>query len=151
MNGLFVRALFAFLALPGVVAIAVPLLLFERTWPPTGTAWFGAPMCAVGFTILALTVRDFYLLGRGTLAPWAPPSQLVTAGLYRFSRNPMYVGVVCLVSGWALLFRSGPLALYAASLLVVFHLRIVWGEEPWLARTHGAAWRAYAARVPRWL
>ena len=61
----------------------------------------------------------------------------MTAGLYRFSRNPMYVGVLCLVSGLALLFRSASLALYAASLLVVFHLRVVLGEEPWLARTHG--------------
>ena len=151
MNGLFIRALIAFLAMPGVVAVAVPLLLFDRSWPPAGVAWGGVVLCGVGFTLLALAVRDFHVIGRGTLAPWAPPLRLVTAGLYRFSRNPMYVGVLILVSGWALLFRSAPLALYAAGLLVAFHLRVVLGEEPWLARTHGAAWQAFADGVPRWV
>jgi protein-S-isoprenylcysteine O-methyltransferase Ste14 len=151
VNALFVRALFAFLALPGIVAFAAPLLVFKRTWPPVGWAWIGAVVLAVGFVLLAMTVRDFYVLGRGTLAPWSPPTRLVVAGLYRFSRNPMYVGVLCIVLGWAILFRSGSLAVYAAALAVVFHVRVVWGEEPWLARTHGAEWQAYAARVPRWM
>jgi protein-S-isoprenylcysteine O-methyltransferase Ste14 len=151
MNGLFLRALVAFLALPGIVAFAVPLLLFDRTWPPAGIAWGGSVLCVVGVTLLALTVGDFYVVGRGTLAPWAPPQRLVTIGLYRWSRNPMYVAVLMLVGGWALLFRSAPLALYAAGLLVAFHLRVVLGEEPWLARRHGPAWQAYADRVPRWV
>ena len=151
MNVLFVRALFAFLALPGVVAFAVPLLAFDRTWPPAGWAWLGAIVLIIGFVIVALTIRDFYVLGRGTLAPWAPPARLVVAGLYRFSRNPMYVGVLCVVLGWAILFRSAPLALYAAGLLALFHARIIWGEEPWLARTHGSTWEVYVRAVPRWI
>lgn len=144
------RALLAFLALPGIVAFAVPLALFARRWPPAGWAWFGVPVLSVGCTILALTVRGFHVHGRGTLAPWAPPKNLVMTGLYRYSRNPMYVGVLAIVYGWALLFRSGPLALYAVTLLVAFHLRVVFGEEPWLARTHGAAWEAYVRNVRRW-
>jgi protein-S-isoprenylcysteine O-methyltransferase Ste14 len=151
VNALFVRALVAFLALPGIVAFAVPLLAFDRTWPPAEWAWIGVVVLAVGLVLLALTVRDFHVLGRGTLAPWSPPTLLVVAGLYRFSRNPMYVGVLCIVLGWATLFRSGPLAAYAAALAVMFHIRVLWGEEPWLARTHGVQWQEYAARVPRWL
>jgi len=147
---LWLRALLAFLALPGIVAFAVPWLLRPRPqaagFTPVATA-----LLAVGIGILAWCVRDFHVTGRGTLAPWAPPRHLVTGGLYRLSRNPMYLGVLCIVSAWALGFRSRTLAAYAAVLLVAFHLRVVLVEEPWLARTHGEAWRDYASRVPRWL
>ena len=43
------------------------------------------------------------------------------------------------------------LLLYALIVMLAFHLRVVFGEEPWLARTHGRKWDDYAARVPRWL
>ena len=149
-DGIFLRALVAFLALPGIVAFAVPLLLLR---PPgrTRLAPDGAIVLAVGLVVLFACVREFYVAGKGTLAPWSPPRNLVTSGLYRWSRNPMYVGVLLVVSGWALGFRSGALALYAAALVVAFHLRVVLGEEPWLARTHGDAWEAYRRRVPRWI
>jgi protein-S-isoprenylcysteine O-methyltransferase Ste14 len=41
--------------------------------------------------------------------------------------------------------------IYALAVVVAFHLRVVFGEEPWLARTHGEAWQRYRAQVPRWL
>lgn len=150
MNGLFVRALLAFLALPGVVAFAVPLLLL-RPASVSGFTTPGAIVLAAGCAVLLACVREFYVAGRGTLAPWAPPRVLVTSGLYRRSRNPMYVGVLLIVTGWALGFRSGALAIYVACLALAFHLRVVLGEEPWLARTHAAAWEDYRSRVPRWL
>lgn len=146
------RALLAFLALPGVVAIAVP------AWFAAGSLSHGGEFHAVGllplalgFVLLMWCVRDFYVSGRGTLAPWSPPRHLVTTGLYRYSRNPMYVAVTTMLMGWALAFASPALALYAAIVVVAFQLRVVLGEEPWLARTHGAAWAEYRARVPRWL
>jgi protein-S-isoprenylcysteine O-methyltransferase Ste14 len=95
-------------------------------------------------------VRDFYVAGKGTLAPWDPPRHLVVAGLYRYTRNPMYVAVTLLLIGWAWTFAASGLLFYAAGVALAFHLRVVFGEEPWLARTHGDAWRDYAARVPRW-
>jgi protein-S-isoprenylcysteine O-methyltransferase Ste14 len=147
----FLRALFAFLALPGVIAFAIPLLLFR---PPAAYGAFrplGAGVLSLGLLILALCVRDFYVLGKGTLAPWDPPRRLVIKGLYRYSRNPMYVGVLLIVAGWALGFQSIALMIYALGLLVAFHLRVVLAEEPFLARTHGPAWIAYSASVPRWV
>lgn len=147
-SGLFCRALIAFLALPGMVAYVVPWLLR----PPR------APMHTIGFlplgvgTLLLLwCVRDFYIAGRGSLAPWAPPERLVIVGLYRVSRNPMYIAVLTILCGWALLFAAGGLFAYAVCIAVAFHARVVMYEEPWLARTHGAAWETYRARVPRWL
>lgn len=149
---MFLRALFAFLVLPGVVAIAIPALLGLREigaggeFVPVGLLPLGA-----GFVLLLWCVRDFYVAGKGTLAPWSPPRHLVTTGLYRHSRNPMYVAVTMMLGGWAVCFWSPTLAVYAASVAVGFHLRVLFGEEPWLARTHGAAWSEYEAKVPRWL
>ena len=144
----FVQALFAFLALPGMVAFVVPWLLRPRGVEPHA---HGAAILLAGVVLLLWCVRDFYIAGRGTLAPWAPPKRLVIVGLYRFSRNPMYIAVLLVLCGWATMFRSTTLWTYAAFIALAFHLRVVFGEEPWLSSTHGAEWTAYRARVPRWL
>jgi protein-S-isoprenylcysteine O-methyltransferase Ste14 len=54
------------------------------------------------------------------------------------------------VLGWAVSFNSPALFIYTVIVAVAFHFRVVLGEEPWLARTHGAQWQEYARRVPRW-
>ena len=145
---LFWRAVVAFLSLPGVVAFVVPWLL-----RPRGAALHEAGLLPLGagLVLLLWCVRDFYVAGRGSLAPWAPPERLVTVGLYRVSRNPMYLAVLLILVGWAATFGARALWLYAGLVAVTFQLRVVYGEEPWLARRHGGAWTAYRARVPRWL
>jgi len=151
MNSLFLKALFAFLALPGMVAFVIPLLLIT---PASRRVWvepWGLVPLVLGVVVLALTVREFYVAGRGTLAPWSPPRTLVTSGLYRYSRNPMYVGVLLILCGWAIGLWSWVLAIYAAGIAIAVHVRVLVSEEPFLARTHGAAWTAYRARVGRWL
>lgn len=149
---MFLRALFAFLACPGVVALLVPLCIAWNRHP-AGAPWFpiGLAMLTLGLSLLLWCVRDFYVAGKGTLAPWSPPRHLVSVGLYRYSRNPMYLAVTMMLAGWALCFWSPTLAIYTGSVMVGFHLRVVFGEEPWLARTHGAAWDEYKSKVPRWL
>ncbi len=147
---MFLRALVAFLCLPGIVAFAVPV-----TWLVIGSRFqllhpFGlAPLC-LGIIALLWCVRDFYIQGKGTLAPWAPPTQLVIVGLYRWSRNPMYIAVTLILLGWAWAFAHAGLFVYAIVVAVAFHIRVVFGEEPWLAKTYGDEWEAYARRVGRW-
>jgi len=147
----FLQALIAFLALPGIVAFVLPAAL---TWS-TAHGQIAHPLGAVpllpGAAGLLWCARDFYVSGKGTLAPWAPPRHLVVIGLYRFSRNPMYVCVVLILLGWTALMPSAEMVFYTFAVVVAFHLRVVLGEEPWLARTHGDAWTRYAARVRRWL
>jgi hypothetical protein len=75
-------------------------------------------------------------------------ARLVTVGLYRHSRNPMYVAVLITLAGWAVLFGAARLWGYAAAVAAAFQLRVVYGEEPWLARRHAEDWAAYRARVP---
>ena len=96
-------------------------------------------------------VRDCYVAGRGTLAPWSLPQRRLEAGLYHFSRNPMYVAVLLILCGGTVGFRARGLWHYAVAIAIMFELRVRLGEEPWLARTHGEQWTAYKARVPRWL
>jgi protein-S-isoprenylcysteine O-methyltransferase Ste14 len=59
--------------------------------------------------------------------------------------------VVLILWGWAAAFESRTLAVYALVVMAAFHLRVVFGEEPWLARTHGDTWARYRAEVPRWI
>ncbi|HSD19304.1 MAG TPA: isoprenylcysteine carboxylmethyltransferase family protein [Anaeromyxobacter sp.] len=147
---MFARAVLAFLAMPAIVGILVPL------WIARGDPWrgpghrAGAVLASFGLAGLLWCVRDFYVIGRGTLAPWSPPKRLVVVGLYRFVRNPMYLAVLLLVSGIAA-WRGSPAAgAYAAFLACAFHLRVTLNEERWLARTFPAEWDAYARAVPRW-
>jgi protein-S-isoprenylcysteine O-methyltransferase Ste14 len=146
----FARAVFAFLAMPGVVAFAVPISWLSATGHTQVVHLWGIGVLAAGVVGLAWTVRDFYVAGKGTLAPWAPPRRLVVVGLYRWSRNPMYLAVLTILAGWAIAFAMPQLGVYAAALAVAFHLRVVLGEEKWLAATHGEEWKAYAAHVRRW-
>jgi protein-S-isoprenylcysteine O-methyltransferase Ste14 len=149
---MFAQAFLAFLVLPGVVALLIPVLIGLHELDTGGRFTpVGLLPLAAGFALLSWCVRDFYVSGKGTLAPWSPPLHLVTVGLYRYSRNPMYLAVTMMLAGWAVCFWSPALAIYTGSVMLGFHLRVVFGEEPWLARTHGAAWDEYKSKVPRWL
>lgn len=145
---LLLRALLAFLLLPGIVAFALPAWLAELSAPARIE---GLPPFALGLAVLLYCVWAFYTEGRGTLAPWSPPRHLVTHGLYRYSRNPMYLGVVLILIGWALAYPSWRLGVYAGAVALAFHLRVLLGEEPVLARDFGEEWRTYCRRTPRWL
>ncbi len=147
----FIRALLAFLALPGIVAFAVPIAWLVATSRTALVQPLGLLPLLAGCAGLLWCVRDFYVFGKGTLAPWSPPRHLVTVGLYRYSRNPMYVSVLLIVLGWASSFAVPGLYWYAIGVGISFHLRVVFGEEPWLAQTHGATWDDYTRRVRRWL
>jgi len=100
------RALFAFLVLPGIVAFAFPLALLGERLNTFSPRPLGLLSLFAGVIVLVWCTVVFYVSGRGTLAPWSPPQQLVVVGPYRFSRNPMYVGVTLILSGWAVLFWS---------------------------------------------
>jgi len=147
---MFVRALLAFLALPGVVAFAVPIIWLVATSRTQLVQPLGLVPLGLGCAALLWCVRDFYVSGRGTVAPWSPPANLVVVGLFRYTRNPIYIAVTLILLGWALSFSLRGLYIYAVCVAIGFHLRVVLGEEPWLARTHGAQWEEYARRVPRW-
>jgi protein-S-isoprenylcysteine O-methyltransferase Ste14 len=150
-NGLLLSAITAFVALPGTVAFVVPLLIAPPGGPRRPWQWVGLVLVAVGSALLLRCVRDFYVAGKGTLAPWSPPLRLVSVGLYRRSRNPMYVAVTIVLLGWTVWFAATTLLLYTGAVLAAFHLRVLFYEEPRLAASFGEDWADYRRRVPRWL
>jgi protein-S-isoprenylcysteine O-methyltransferase Ste14 len=148
---MFLRALLAFLACPGVVALAVPALIALRGEGSAVVHPAGFVLLGAGLVLLLWCVRDFYVAGKGTLAPWDPPRSLVVIGLYRWSRNPMYVAVTLTLLGWSVAYASRSLLIYTLAVMTAFHLRVVYAEEPWLAKAHGDAWEVYRRQVRRWL
>lgn len=148
---MLLRALLAFIALPGIFSGLIPALI--SVYDPYRDRGFvsGIILILIGITILLWCVRDFLITGHGTLAPWDPPKKLVITGLYRYSRNPMYVGIIILIGGWALFTGSPLLAIYGLLLASAFYFRVVYGEEPILAKQFNEQWLDYAIKVPRWL
>jgi protein-S-isoprenylcysteine O-methyltransferase Ste14 len=113
-------------------------------------SYFGVALIIVGGSILLSSVVSFYRRGKGTLAPWDPPKHLVVKDFYRFTRNPMYVGVAILVLGWAFLTGNLWNYVYAVIIPVIFHLRVVLYEEKEMQRLFGKEWEIYRMAVPRW-
>ena len=148
---LFLRALTALLVLPGTFAGIIPALIVSADrWRGNGFSFGWIPL-AFGVATLLWCVRDFYVAGKGTLAPWDPPKHLVVIGLYRFVRNPMYVAIMLLLIGWTLIAGSPLLGGYGLLIAIAFHLRVVLYEEPRLRSQFPQAWADYTATVPRWL
>lgn len=149
---LWLRSLLAFLLLPGTVAYAVPIWIgLTNAARPGALRWLGLLLQLAGTGVLLWCVRDFAVRGRGTLAPVDPPKELVAQGLYRWVRNPMYVGVLTTLCGHALFFGSRALLVYLACVFTGFHLFVTLYEEPSLERRFGESYRRYRASVPRWL
>lgn len=148
---LLLKNLLFTLVVPGTVAGWAPWRLAREAARADGSRWVAALVAfALGALVFAWCVWDFATFGRGTPAPLDPPKRLVVRGLYRVVRNPMFVGILLVLLGWALAYPGPRLAGYAALVALAFHLFVVLFEEPFLRRTFGAAYDDYRARVPRW-
>jgi protein-S-isoprenylcysteine O-methyltransferase Ste14 len=149
---LLLKNLLFTVVVPGTVAVYVPLVLADDTAMATGASLAaGVVLFIVGGSIYASCVWDFAAFGRGTPAPIDAPKRLVVRHLYHYSRNPMYVGVLTVILGWALLFRSLEVILYALVVGTCFHSFIRLYEEPHLRRGFGEEYEDYCTRVGRWL
>jgi protein-S-isoprenylcysteine O-methyltransferase Ste14 len=140
--------------LPFVNTIVVPTALLGLFPPTHAPEWIvvagGAALAAAGVALVVHCIRLFMRFGSGTLAPWDPTRELVSAGAYRYSRNPMKTGLFLVLAGEALATRSVALAAWFACFVIVNAVYIRLHEEPGLARRFGAAYRGYCERVPRW-
>ena len=119
-------------------------------WPPDVARAPALLAIALGFSLYAICAWRFATEGLGTPAPWDPPRRLVTGGLYRWTRNPMYVGIVLALLGESWLFASRAQVVYAVCVAAGFHARVLLYEEPVLRKLFGAAFDEYCARVRRW-
>ncbi len=152
---LWIRSLVNTILLPGTVAGLVPYLIARGSWllplPLGSLRWLSIFALAGGLYLLFQTIWDFGAKGRGTLAPWDAPTELVSQSLYGWVRNPMYLGVLGCILAQALFWQSGGVALYGCFMALVFHVRVVVFEEPTLTRLFGAQYNTYRQTVPRWI
>ncbi len=142
---------------PGIVAGLLPYLLLKyegKTFVPhIWQIWqiFGFILILVGIIILIICILMFAFKGKGTLSPIDPTRKLVFTGLYKYSRNPMYVGVLLLLFGEAIFTKSLLLILYSIIIFICFHLFIIFHEEPRLNRDFSDEYKEYCQKVRRWL
>ena len=145
-----------FLMAPAIMAGVIPWWITR--WQP-GPRLPGQALLTAAGTIAtsmgaALVVEAFVRFvrrGHGTPAPYAPARRLIVSGTYRYVRNPMYVALMLVVLGQALLLRRSALVVYGLVLFTAFHLRVVLKEEPELRCRFGREYEDYCAHVRRWL
>jgi protein-S-isoprenylcysteine O-methyltransferase Ste14 len=138
----FLGALVASIGLGVFLPVAAVL-----SWPWTTT---GTVPIAVGIT-LNLAADHAFKLHATTVRPFEVSTSLVTDGMFRLSRNPMYLGMVLILLGIAVVLGAlTPFAVVAAFALLM-HYRFVRIEERMLADRFGAEWQCYSARVRRWV
>ena len=119
-------------------------------WHVPALRWLGGAIVAGGFALTVASARLF--ARRGTaIRPFDRSSALVTSGPYRFTRNPMYVGLVGMLAGLALLLESLSPLLVVPIFAWIIATRFIAVEERMLGERFGATYADYRARVRRWL
>lgn len=151
---LFIRNFIFTILQPGIVAGLVPYLISGK--PDLKLQWGVNQYMAVilftaGFLMMLKCIIDFAVKGKGTLSPLDPTKKLVASGLYKYSRNPMYLGVILILIGEALFFESTSLLIYVIAVFIAFNLFILLHEEPRLKRDFGNEYEDYKKKVRRWL
>jgi protein-S-isoprenylcysteine O-methyltransferase Ste14 len=146
-----------FVLAPGVVAGFVPWWLtgwrVRQTlpfWAVTPLRVLGVALIAAGTVVLVQAFIRFVVEGIGTPAPIAPTQMLVIGGLYRYVRNPMYLAVIAVIVGQALVLGQPVLLAYAAVVGAAMVAFVYGYEEPALADRFGAEYEAYRRAVPAW-
>ena len=156
---LVVRGIVFTILIPGAIAVVVPATLNQRRVSVTGWLSVGWIPILIGAVVYGTWLLRFLASG-GTPAIFftrdlkfvigEEPSKLVQEGLYRYSRNPMYLGVLMVIFGQAIAFGSINIAPCGLVLFLIFHLVVVLVEEPHLER-HRPGYDEYRRRVPRWI
>jgi protein-S-isoprenylcysteine O-methyltransferase Ste14 len=111
----------------------------------------GIVFILAGVLVLLDSFARFAIQGLGTPAPIFPTRNMVVQGLYRYVRNPMYVALLLVVTGQALLFGNLHLLVYGAIVWLCTHLFVVLYEEPKLRAIFDDEYKTFCAHVPRWI
>ena len=118
---------------------------------PGWTTAIGIPLLIAGVVLTTICLAKFALIGKGTFVHFDPPKEFIASGVYRFSRNPMYLGVLLIFIASGLIYHSVSLLILSLLLFSLAHLVVVFFEEPALRNKFGESYTAYEDAVGRWL
>ena len=110
----------------------------------------GGSLALAGLALGVLSIREFRRAGT-SVVPGEPSTTLLEIGPYRFTRNPIYIGLVILYFGLAIVLTSAWMLVLLIPVLIILQRGVVEREEAYLKAKFGQAYRQYQARVPRWL
>ena len=105
----------------------------------------------IGMTLFLTTNYLFKTIAKGTLAPWSPKQNLVVQGPYRYCRNPMITGVLCILLSEALWLHCTNILIFFGIFIVTNTIFFIKVEEPYLTRNFGEQYLTYKKNVPRWI
>jgi protein-S-isoprenylcysteine O-methyltransferase Ste14 len=131
-----------------VLQLAVPASLPRGFLAPFIAAG-GAALIVAGITLIVLARRELAQHGQPT-DPGLPTSKLVTTGVFSVSRNPLYLGGICLLAGIALEFNLPWSFALLFPAIVACHYLLITPEERYLAARFGQGYSHYTALVRRW-
>lgn len=139
--------------IPGVLLFLFPDAAFRHSPAVVNliALCLALPIFATGLMLAARAVWLFVKRGGGTLAPWDPTCMLIAADIYRYTRNPMKLGLFLMLIGECVLLRSVAVAIWTASFIAANAIYIRVSEEPGLRNRFGAHYDAYCTSVPRWI
>jgi protein-S-isoprenylcysteine O-methyltransferase Ste14 len=156
MISLYIKNIIFFILQPGLVVGLIPYLLIRNRLSPILSDrfslldYFGLVLILLGLLIAIYCVYRFIIDGLGTLSPVHRTKALVVKGLYKYSRNPMYVGMLLVLIGEFLITKSVHLLAYTIVVGLAFHLFVIFVEEPRLTRDFKTEYLDYMNRVRRW-
>jgi protein-S-isoprenylcysteine O-methyltransferase Ste14 len=143
----------AVFGIPFVIAIglhfAVPFSLPRGAFAPAMIG-VGAALVLAGAVLVVLARREFTRHGQPT-DPGHPTSTVMTTGVFSISRNPLYLGGVCVLVGIALAANLAWALVLLLPALVICHYVLIAPEERYLTAKFGEEYRRYAASVHRWI
>src|SRR5216683_2034250 len=137
-----------FLAAAAVLEAVVPFPVLAAHAFPRYLA--GAALAAAGFVMIVMGTRRFQAAGTN-IPPNLPTTALVVDGIYRRTRNPLYLGTTLVYLGLGVAAGSLWAIALVVPLLWVINTGVIAREERYLERKFGDAYRAYKARVRRWI
>lgn len=138
--------------LAGWIGVGLVLRRFFPTpiMPTVAGWWCGGTVIVLGLTSLFWCLRQFRVNDTAVL-PYRPDSALILRGLYRFTRNPIYLSLLVIHVGTALACNSGIMVALVVPLALTLHYYVIRKEERYLTRRFGPPYEDYCRQVRRWL
>ena len=149
------------IALPFMVLVVIPYVIHqplsefefleflknEVIW----TSILGVIFLLIGLYLFIQSIILFIKIGKGTLAPWNPTQKLVVKGRYQYVRNPMILGVLCILLSETLLLQSFNIFCWFVIFFITSNFYFQFSEEPGLIKRFGKEYEEYKRNVPRWV